>query len=66
LFHAGIEDEDVDTIGGFVYNQLGKMPAPGDEVHVDGILIHVLDVQGNRIKKVRVEKVAGTPVSNGQ
>jgi putative hemolysin len=65
LFHAGIEDEDVDTIGGFVFNQLGKMPSPGDEVHVDGIVIHVLDVQGNRIRKVHVERVESAPVSNG-
>ena len=66
LFHAGIEDEEVDTVAGFVFNQLGKMPAPGDEVHVDGIVIHVLDVEGNRIRRVRVEKVASEPVSNGK
>ncbi len=41
------------------------MPSPGDEVRVDGIVIHVLNVQGNRIRKVRVEKVEGAPVSNG-
>ncbi|MGH2603176.1 MAG: hemolysin family protein, partial [Dehalococcoidia bacterium] len=39
LFHANLEDEEVDTVGGFVFNHLGKMPAPGDEVQVDGILI---------------------------
>ncbi|MGH2587788.1 MAG: hemolysin family protein, partial [Dehalococcoidia bacterium] len=44
LFHANLEDEEVDTVGGFVFNHLGKMPAPGDEVQVDGILIRVLDV----------------------
>jgi putative hemolysin len=64
LFHADLQDEEVDTVGGFVFNHLGKMPAPGDEVQVDGILIRVLDVQGNRIKKVRVQKVASQPVSN--
>jgi CBS domain containing-hemolysin-like protein len=66
IFDADLEDEDVDTVGGFVSNHLGKLPSPGDEVHVDGILIHVLDVQGNRIKKVRVEKVAAEPIANGK
>jgi CBS domain containing-hemolysin-like protein len=66
LMDANLEDEEVDTVGGFVFNQLGKMPAPGDEVRVDGIVIRVLDVQGNRIRKVRVEKVASEPVSNGK
>jgi len=66
LLHAALEDQEVDTVGGFVFNQLGKMPAPGDEVRVDGIVIHVLDVQGNRIRKVRVERVASEPVANGK
>ncbi len=67
VFHTALEDEEVDTVAGFVFNQLGKMPTPGDEVRVDGVLIHVLDVQGNRIRRVRVEKVAaGEPVSNGK
>jgi CBS domain containing-hemolysin-like protein len=66
LLDTALEDEEVDTVGGFVFNQLGKMPAPGDEVRVDGVLIHVLDVQGNRIRKVRVAKVASQPVSNGK
>jgi hypothetical protein len=30
------------------------------------ILIHVLDAQGNRIRKVRVEKITTAPVSNGK
>ncbi|MDQ4100320.1 MAG: hemolysin family protein [Chloroflexota bacterium] len=66
LLDTSLEDEEVDTVGGFVFNQLGKMPAPGDEVRTDGIVIHVLDVQGNRIRKVRVAKVAIEPVSNGK
>ena len=66
IFHAGIEDVDVDTVAGFVFNQLGKMPSPGDEVRVDGLIIHVLDVQGNRIRRVRVAKVAAEPVANGK
>jgi putative hemolysin len=65
LFHADLDDEEVDTVGGFVFNHLGKMPLPGDEVQVDGILVHVLEVQGNRIKKVRVEKLATEPANHG-
>jgi putative hemolysin len=63
LMQSDLDDEDVDTVGGFVFNHLGKMPRAGDEVRVDGIVIHVLDVQGNRIRRVRVEKVA-EPVVN--
>ncbi len=56
MFHLGIEGEDYDTVGGFVYDRLGKVPSPGDEVAYDGVRMHVLSVLGHRIKKVRVEK----------
>jgi putative hemolysin len=65
MFHSDLDDEEVDTVGGFVFNHLGKMPLPGDEVQVNGIRVHVLEVQGNRIKKVRVEKLAAQVIGNG-
>ncbi|MCI0849497.1 MAG: HlyC/CorC family transporter [Chloroflexi bacterium] len=58
LFSLEIEGEDFDTLGGFVYHQLGRMPTPGDEVRADGLTMRVLSVLGRRIKKVRVRKVA--------
>jgi len=53
-----MESEDVDTVGGFVYHQLGRMPAPGDEVRADGLTMRVLTVAGRRVKKVRVTRQA--------
>ncbi len=58
LFALAIEGEDFDTVGGFVYHELGRMPAPGDEVSADGLTLRVLSVLGRRIKKVRVTKKA--------
>ncbi len=56
LFDLEIESEDFDTVGGFVYHELGRMPAPGDEVRADGITLRVLSTLGHRIKKVRVTR----------
>jgi CBS domain containing-hemolysin-like protein len=56
LFGFETEDEDYDTIGGFVYHHLGKVPSAGDEVRVDGLTLRVLSVIGRRIKKVRATK----------
>jgi len=50
-FGLELESEEFDTLGGFVYHQLGRMPAPGDEVRADGLTMHVLSVLGRRIKK---------------
>ena len=50
-----LEAEGVDTIGGLVYTQLGKMPTAGDEVKIDGVAITVLATDGRRIRKIKVD-----------
>ena len=55
LFGLDLPKEDFDTIGGFIYDRLGKMPSVGDEVEAEGVLtLRVLSMLGRRIKKVRV------------
>lgn len=51
----GIElpDEGGDTLGGFIYSQLGKVPAVGDRVEFENVTMQVLSVIGRRIKQVR-------------
>lgn len=46
--------EDVDSIGGFVYSQLGRIPSPGDVVDAPGATITVLSTLKRRIQKVKV------------
>ncbi len=65
LLGLEIESEDVDTVGGFIYHQLGRMPAPGDEIQTDGLTMRVLSVVGRRVKKVRVTRPAEAAVRDG-
>ncbi len=55
-FQADEAEQDYDTVGGFVYHHLGKVPVAGDEVRVDGLTLRVLSVLGRRIKKVRATR----------
>ena len=57
MFDTEIAAEDVDSVGGLIVTQLGRMPSVGDQVAVDGIRLKVLSVNGRRIKKVRITKV---------
>jgi CBS domain containing-hemolysin-like protein len=69
MFDLRIEKEDFDSVGGFIFNNLGRMPTVGDEVRVDGLVMRVLTVTGRRIKKVRVSRLEGAaqePQGNGQ
>jgi putative hemolysin len=54
IFGLAVEGEDFDTVGGFVYHLLGRVPTTGDEVSTDGLRLRVLNVLGRRIKKVRI------------
>ncbi len=55
-----LADGEYDTLGGLVYDRLGKIPVVGDKTEVDGLCITVLSTVGKRIKKVkmRVETAA--------
>src|SRR4051794_27679424 len=52
-----LDVEELDTLGGLVYHQLGKVPIEGDEVRVNGCLVSVMTTQGRRLKKLRVRIV---------
>lgn len=49
-----LEDSEADTIGGLAFENLGGIPAVGDEVTVDRFLIRIVEVSGRRIAKVEV------------
>lgn len=48
------DDEEYDTVGGFVYHRIGRVPVVGDTVAVDPFTITVIKVTGRRVGKVRV------------
>lgn len=54
LLHVKWQAEDSDTIGGFVYEQLGRVPRPGDSVQVGSHVIKVLSAEGTRLKQLAV------------
>jgi len=54
-------DESYDTLGGFLYAQLGKVPAAGEQLRFAGLVIEVLNVSGRRIGKVRVQRELAAP-----
>jgi putative hemolysin len=57
MFGVDVEEEDFDTVGGFVFSRLGRIPNVGDIIEVDGIKIEILSTVGQRVKEVRVTKV---------
>ena len=55
LMDASLPTEDSDTLGGFIYSELGKVPTVNDQVCHDDLSFTVESVAGRRIRKVRVK-----------
>ena len=56
LTNFGIDDPRMTTIGGVAFRHLDRLPRPGDNVTVEGIVITVLEMDAHRITKVRVSR----------
>ena len=56
--------EGMTTIGGFMMEQLGRMPRPGDSVTIENLVFRILEMTGPRVKKVRIRRTAALAPSN--
>ena len=60
---ADLPAEDYDTLGGFVYTQLDKIPAVGDVVTYKDLTITVLGTKGRRVTKVKIVRESSAEAS---
>lgn len=58
LYEIELEDEDVDTVGGLLTKELGRLPGKGDSVQISGLKItaEVVEARRKRLITVRVER----------
>jgi CBS domain containing-hemolysin-like protein len=65
IMSADLPTAESDTLGGLVYNLLGRVPEVGDSVQMEDVRLTVLSVDGRRIVTVKVERLnsdqAGEP-----
>jgi CBS domain containing-hemolysin-like protein len=52
------EEEDFDTIGGFVFAEFGRVPAAGESITwQDSVRVTVLEASRRRVNRVRLERI---------
>ena len=52
------ENEDFDTIGGFVFAEFGRVPAVGESITwQDAVRVTVLEASRRRVNRVRLERI---------
>jgi CBS domain containing-hemolysin-like protein len=51
------EDEDYDTVSGFLMSELGRIPKTGDQVEISGGRLVVLKMEARRVDRIKFEPV---------
>lgn len=57
LLHASLEREDVSTVGGLIYSELGHVPRPGEELSIAGFRVVVEQVVRRSVRRVFFERL---------
>ncbi len=57
-FATHFSDEDVDTVGGLVISELGRLPKRGEALVMDGVKFQVLRADSRRVHSLIVERAA--------
>ncbi len=57
ILNTHLANEIADTLGGWMYGEIGKVPAGGEEVFVEGWRLKVEQISGRRIRLVRASRV---------
>jgi len=53
-YKLGLSDDEYQTVGGFIFGTLGRLPHPGDRVPLKAATLEVLEMDGRRVKRLKV------------
>jgi len=59
------EEPDYNTLAGLILTRLGRIPAEGEELLVEGLLLHVERVSHRRVVRVKARPVPAKPDGGG-
>lgn len=57
ILGVDLTEDMADTLGGYIYGQIGRVPIGGEQIKVDGWLLTVAQVSGRRIRQVLAKRV---------
>jgi CBS domain containing-hemolysin-like protein len=63
--HLPVDTDAYNSVGGFVFNELGRLPRRGDTIQANGYSIRVESVRDNRIEAVRIRERRVTAAASG-
>ncbi len=56
ILGSNLPEDEFESVGGFVFNLLGRIPNIGDNIEYNDVIFEVLEVQNRRIKRLELRK----------
>jgi CBS domain containing-hemolysin-like protein len=53
-YKLGLREDEYQTVGGFVFGHLGRLPRPGDRVALSTATLEVVEMDGRRVKRLKL------------
>lgn len=63
LLDCSIDTADADTLGGYIYLILGRVPKARETIATDILIMTIQSIDGHRIRKVKVRKAPPKPTA---
>ena len=63
-FNIELQEEEVETIAGYVQKVLGRLAKLNDEIEINELKLKVIEYKNRRIKKLLIEKTEKTPLAS--
>jgi putative hemolysin len=64
--NVGIPDGGYETVAGFILSRLGHIPTKSEQIHYNGFLLEVVEMQGVKIEQVKITRVASPRLESTQ
>lgn len=61
-----LTSEDADTLGGFLFNRIGRVPKAGEKIEENGLTLTIEQVVGRRIRRVRAQHTTPSKASRSK
>ncbi len=65
LMKVEIEGHGFETVGGFLLSRLGRVPAVGEHLEVDGLDVEIVETEQRRITRVRMSRLQPVTTNGG-
>ena len=65
LMKVSVEGQGFETVGGFLLSRLGRVPAVGEHLEVDGLDVEIVETEQRRITRVRMSRLEPVTMNGG-